>query len=126
MTDFLVSPSGDTSWRMNLDEFASRLRERWAQAEVTEDGKDLLSALRFVIPFEDGRTLTGHLMRDGQVVELNGDVSASAETAVWVRQLVPDDQELIFWDEGYNVDVPLTGGIRPDDIVSAVEAATEA
>jgi hypothetical protein len=126
VTDFLVSPSRNTSWRMNPDEFASRLRERWAQAEVTEEDEDLLSALRFVIPFEDGRTLTGYLMRDGQVVELNGDVSASAETAVWVRQLVPDEQELIFWDEGYNVDVPLTEGIRPGDIVSAVEAATEA
>jgi hypothetical protein len=76
-------------------------------------------------PRLDEHQLDGWLMRDGQVVEPNGGLEESAVIAAWMRTIVPDDQELIFWDEGYHFDVQLVPGIPADDIVAAVEAAQD-
>ncbi len=124
MSDLLVSPSSDTDWRFDPDEFVRLLGERWPDAQVTTfDDPDFLSALDFRVELGDGRHVEGNLSRDGQVIGLDGDVPEAAEVAAWVRSVVPQDQELIFWDQGYNFDVPLTEGIEPTEIVEGVDAA---
>jgi hypothetical protein len=120
MSDFLVSPSKETSWRLEPREFAERVHERWPEARVSIlDEPDAWAAMRFAIPFDDGVELDAHLANDGQVVGFDGDLRESAAVAAWVRELVPADQELLFYDEGFAVDVPLTAGITRDEIVAA-------
>ena len=120
MSDLLVSPSRDTDWRFDPDEFVRLLRERWHDAQVTRfEDPDFLAALDFRVGLRDGRHVDGNLSRDGQVVGLDGDLPEAAEVAAWVRSVVRPDQELIFWDQGYDFDVPLTEGIEPDAIVAA-------
>jgi hypothetical protein len=122
VSDLLVSPSKETDWRFDPDEFERLLRERWPAVEVTRfDDPDFLTALDFRVLLDDGTKVDGNLGRDGQVVGLDGDIPESAEVAAWVRSVVPADQELIFWDQGYSFDVPLTEGIQPEQIVAAVQ-----
>jgi len=124
VSDLLVSPSRDTDWRFDPDEFVGLLRERWPDAQVTTfDDPDFVAALDFRVELGDGRHVDGNLSRDGQLIGLDGDVREAAEVAAWVRSVVPPDQELIFWDQGYNFDVPLTEGIEPAAIVEGVDAA---
>jgi len=123
MSDFLVSPSSETAWQLDPGEFARRLQERWPAAQVREAAPDSLAALSFSLPIGGNHSPHGDLMRDGQVVGLEGGLAESAEVASWVREVVAAEQKLIFPDQGYSFSVPLTEGITRDEIVAAVEAA---
>jgi hypothetical protein len=123
VSDLLVSPSRETDWRLAPDEFVDLLRDRWPDAEITEfDDPDFLAALDFRVTLDDGTIVDGNLSRDGQVVGLDGDIPETAEVAAWVRSVVPAEQELIYYDQGYHFDVPLTPGVTAPEIVAGVEA----
>jgi hypothetical protein len=120
VSDLLISPSRETDWRLDPDEFTRLLRDRWRDAEITEfDDPEFLAALDFRVKL-DGRQVDGNLSRDGQVVGLDGDIPEAAEFAAWLRSVVPPDQELIFYDQGYHFDVPLRPDITPEEIVAGV------
>jgi hypothetical protein len=120
VSDLLISPSRETDWRLDPDEFIRLLRDRWRDAEITEfDDPEFLAALDFRVKL-DGRQVDGNLSRDGQVVGLDGDIPEAAEFAAWLRSVVPPDQELIFYDQGYHFDVPLRPDITPEEIVAGV------
>jgi hypothetical protein len=121
MSDFLVSPSRETPWRMEPGEFVARLRERWPEAEVIVREPGSYAAVSFEVPIEGDYPPRGQLMSDGQAVGLEGGLSESAEVAGWIREIVQPEQELIFYDQGYSFHVPLTAGITPDEIVATVE-----
>jgi hypothetical protein len=121
VSDLLVSPSRETDWRFGSDAFMRMLLDRWPDAEITEfDDPEFLAALDFRVTLEDGRQLDGNLSRDGQAVGLDGDIPEAAELAAWVRSVVPPEQELIFYDQGYHFDVPLAPGITPQEIIAGV------
>ena len=120
MSDLLISPSRETDGRLAPDEFIRLLRDRWPDSEITEfDDPEFLAALDFRVKL-DGRQVDGTLSRDGQVVGLDGDIPEAAEFAAWVRSVVPPDQELIFYDQGYHFDVPLRPDITPQEIIAGV------
>jgi hypothetical protein len=120
MSGFLVSPSIETEWRLDPEEFESRLRTDWPHADVsTAETPDSIAAVQFVVPLEV--RLDGRFWRNGQVLELQGRPEESAELAAWFRRIVPPEQELLFYDDGYEVHVQLTEGTTPSDIVAAAE-----
>jgi hypothetical protein len=123
VSDFLVSPPAQTDWRFDADDFAARLAEHWPDAEIVDVSHlDIGAHLRFeLVPLEGGYPLLGHLAGDGQVIGLEGGLEESAAVAEWARAVVPREQELIFWDQGYSFDVRLTEGITREQIVAAVE-----
>jgi YD repeat-containing protein len=121
LSDYLICSARETDWRFDPDDFERLLRERWPDAEITRfDDPDFLTALDFRVRLEDGTVVDGNLGRDGQIVGLDGDIPESAAVAAWVRSVVPAEQELIFMDQGYSFDIPLTDGIEPEQIVAAV------
>jgi hypothetical protein len=120
MADFLVSPSRPTEWRLDTEEFELRLRAASPHAQIWRtDDPASLAVLRFNVVFTEEQELDGWLMRDGQVVELNGGLEEGAVIAAWIRTIAPVDQELIFWDEGYHFAVPLVPGMDHREIVDA-------
>jgi hypothetical protein len=121
VSDFLVSPSQETAWRIEPDEFVPRLRERWPDVTITTHEPGSLAAVTFELPVEGTYPPRGELMSDGQVVGLEGGLRESAEVAAWVREIVPAQQELIFYDQGYHFHVPLTDGITAEAIAAAAQ-----
>jgi hypothetical protein len=121
VSDLLISPSKETDWRFDAGEFVRVLRDRWPEAEIIEfEDPEFLAALDFTVTLDDGSRVDGNLSRDGQVVGLDGDIPETAELAAWIRSVVPPEQELLFYDQGYHFDVALTPGISPPEIVAGV------
>lgn len=105
---------------MDVDAFEQDVRAASPTAQIwRSDDPDSLAVLRFNVVFTAEHELDGWLMRDAQVLELSGGLEESAVIAAWLRTVVPLEQELIFWDEGYHFAVPLIPGMKHHEIVAA-------
>jgi hypothetical protein len=118
MADWAVSPTTETDWQLDPDDFARRLQDRWPEA-VVEPADRGNRAIEFTVPVGDGSQVEGYLARNGKAVWFDGDVAPAAEVASWLREQVPADQELSFYDQAYEVVVPLRPGTTRDAIVAA-------
>jgi hypothetical protein len=118
MADWAISPTTETDWQLDPDDFARRLLDHWPEA-VAEPSDRSKRAIEFTVPVGDGSQVEGYLAKSGKAVWFDGDVAPAAEVAAWLREQVPADQELSFYDQAYEVVVPLTPGVTPDEIVAA-------
>ena len=62
--------------------------------------------------------MSGALNRDGQAIVLEGEIRAIALIALWVRSVVPAQQPLILYDEGYNADIEIRVGATVDELIA--------
>ena len=115
---YLVSPPEKSStWSIDVNHFVDQIRSRWPDAQVRRiESPETFHAMEAEVAMERG-PLSVALSRDGQAVILGGDIEDCAEVALWVRQIVPEDQPLLFYDEGYGADVSLTTRTSKDEIV---------
>jgi hypothetical protein len=105
---YFVSPPAPTSWRLEPEQFRSAVVQQWPDARVREITDPSSTAALDVRLDLEGKPVDGTLARDGQAIALEADVHASARFARWLRSIVPSTQALVFYDEGYSADVPLT------------------
>lgn len=117
MADYFISPKEKTDLHLEPADFADAIVRSWPGEthQLVEDGKGPYG-LRWTVPMRY-RRLDGALNRAGQSVVLDGDVRDAAEFARWVRQQVPSQYPLFFYDEGYSADVPLTGGTSVEEVI---------
>jgi hypothetical protein len=118
MADWAISPTTETDWQLDPDDFARRLLDHWPEA-VAEPSDRSKRAIEFTVPVGDGSQVEGYLANSRKAVWFDGDVAPAAAVAAWLREQVPADQELSFYDQAYEVVVPLTPGVTPDEIVAA-------
>ena len=119
MTKYFVSPAEkSTTWSIAHSDFERLLRQRWPHAKTIK-GSDLdrFRALEWTVEAPSG-VVEGALNGDGQAIALDGAIGDVARMALWFRSVVPSEQALIFYDEGYNADVELKEGTTVDDLVS--------
>lgn len=104
---FFISPAEETSWRMDPAQLATQLRSQWPAVDVRSvDSPASNQALEWTLSL-NGRRVDGALNRTGQAIFVDGDVQDCAEFAVWLRSVVPGEQALVFYDEGYAADAAL-------------------
>ncbi len=95
------------------------LRGRWPDAYVNiVANPDSHHVVEWRINL-DGQLLEGSLDRGGQAIHIDADVFRSAQFALWFRTIVPPQQPLVFYDEGYSSDVSLTEATRLSEVVQA-------
>lgn len=125
MSSYLISPPEPTAWKLDADAFARALAAAWPSAHV-ERVSDPASVfqLRWTIDAGSPGRVDGALAGDGQTVHLDGDVRGAAAVARWVRGVVPAEQPLIFYDEGFSADVALTAQTTEDQLVQPFLAGT--
>src|SRR5713226_5229433 len=116
MADFLVSPTEATDLHVASAQLADALAERWPDVRIIERD-DAANRLRWALAMADDRELWGDLQTSGQVVALEGDGYDAAEFARWLRRQIPERYSLIFYDQGYTHDVPLTDTTSTEELV---------
>lgn len=114
---YFISPPDDTS-AFSLDYFHAELSQ-WEGIVITviDDTTDV-HALEWVVPMRQGDVF-GAVDQFGEIVHLDGFLSDCALFALWLRTLVPDEIELLFYDENYSADVPLVAFTCESDLVRA-------
>ena len=123
--DYLVSPPEETDWRIDPADFEAALVARWPDADLQQSAPDRVYAFDFTVKL-DGDTVDGAFERAGQTVGLTRDLRLCAEVAAWFRTVVPAEQPLLFYDQGYNSHVALSAGITGEAIVAAYLAGEAA
>ncbi len=116
VADYFVSPKDYSDLRVESSQLAQALAERWPDVRFIERD-DAANTLRWAVSTPEGRELWGELQASGQAVALEGDVVDAAQFARWLRKQIPGRYSLIFYDEGYAHDVPLTDSTSVDELV---------
>ena len=104
---YLASAPFKTGWKMEPAQFAAYLSQRWPSAEIHDGDSASLFPLDWKIDMPGG-LLMGNFSDDPLGISVDGDFDDCAAFALWFRSLVPATQPLLFYDEGFNEDVPLT------------------
>ena len=105
---YFVSPRNSTSWHISEKDFATALHSRWPSADIRAVSNPQSNhTVEWRIQLGE-KQLEGSLDRAGQAIHLDGDIFSSAQFALWFRSIVPSQQTLVFYDEGYSADVNLT------------------
>ncbi|NET86902.1 MAG: hypothetical protein F6K45_02115 [Kamptonema sp. SIO1D9] len=118
--EYLITPPASTSWKINSVEFTQSLQEKWSEVKIrTVTNPDDYYALEWVIL--EGERLDGALHRDGQGISLDGSLEFCASFAIWFRSLVPETQNLLFYDQGFNFYVDLHEETTKSEIIQLVD-----
>jgi hypothetical protein len=126
MSDFIISPPETTEWRLTPDELAQGIASRWPDAEVGRREKPAVhEALSFRLR-EAGGQIEGWLAESGQSIHLDApSVDDVAPFVLWLRRQVPPEQPLLFYDQGFNSQVALTGdeALTESDLVERFDSS---
>ncbi|HEY6969380.1 MAG TPA: hypothetical protein VJA94_09250 [Candidatus Angelobacter sp.] len=117
---YLASAPVKTGWKMQPSQFASSLIQDWPAAKI----RDHTFAFPFALDWEiemPGGLLLGDFSDDPLGISVDGAFDDCAAFAVWFRSLVPPQQPLLFYDQGFNVDVPLTSKTTVEDLRAAFD-----
>jgi hypothetical protein len=117
--EYLITPDQPTQWKINTVDFIEHLEKSWHDIMIknTTNPDDYYS-IEWVIKIpKKGTRLDGALHRDCQGISLDGYLEDCAIFGVWFRSLVPETQELIFYDQGYNYCLKLQPNTTISDIM---------
>jgi hypothetical protein len=122
--EYLITPKEPTSWSLNESDFKEHLKKKWSKIEIhsitnLDDFYSLEWTLQ--VPTTEER-LDGALHRDGQGISLDGYIQDCAIFAIWFRSLVPQTQELLFYDQAYNFHVELQPQTIDSEIIQLFSA----
>ena len=117
MFDYLVSPPFKTGWSLDTAEFLSKLIDHWPNARVRRtNDPNFTHAWKIQM---QGGTLEGELNPARSGIAIDGEFEDCAAFALWFRSLVPATQPLLFYDDCFNVDVPLTSETTVEELRAA-------
>src|SRR5213078_997701 len=117
MSSYFISPPEATTWTFDADTLARSLCTAWPAAHVERiSDPSGIHALRWTIESGLPARIEGTLAKDGQTVHLDGDLRAVVVVARWYRSVVPSQQALVFYDEGFSADVRLTAQVTEDQL----------
>src|SRR5262249_50053504 len=116
--DYLVSSPIKTKWKLEASEFVARLMDRWPSAKVRRLTSDFNFSHAWEIEMPGG-TLKGEFNPGLSGIAIDGDLGDCAALALWFRSLVPPAVPLLFYDDCFNVDVPLTHRTTAADLIAA-------
>lgn len=120
MADWAISPTQQTDWQLDPDEFERALGERFPGAE-TERVERYGQLIGFTVPLGGGTAAAGYLAMDRKGVWVDGGVESAAPLAEWLRERTPESQELALYDQALEVVVPLEPGATAAGIVAAAQ-----
>lgn len=114
-----ISEASESDWKLDPGSFIKYLEERWPRAEVREIRNPARKNYSHEWKIrENGHVLEGKFDQSQSAVVLDGNLEEAAAFAAWFRSLVPDERDLLFYDEGLSIQVPLDAGITAGSIIA--------
>ena len=121
--DYFISPPEKTSWTMFPPEFVTHLVKRWPSAKVRETNRHSDFPLEWEIEMAGG-TLMGEFYLPLSGVNFSAYTPEDLATfALWFRSLVPAEQPLLFYQEGFNWEMQLKPNTTAQEIAAALNEA---
>lgn len=118
---YFVSPPDEVSWSFDVDVFREHLAD-WKGIEIRQPAVGDIHSLEWNLAVRHGDVF-GALDQTGQIVHLDGFLGDCALFALWLRGLVPEKVELLFYDETYSADCALLSITREADVLRAMRSA---
>ncbi|WP_406094698.1 hypothetical protein [Kitasatospora purpeofusca] len=111
----------DRSRGIQRSDLIAALEHDWPTAAIRERQESQESRDVVWTFSEEGRELEGYSHADGTCIYLDSPLDLAARFALWFRDLIPEDIDLAFCDDGYN----FSGNVEIDmgiDDVCAIAA----
>ena len=118
--NYYLSPPEATSWTMSPSEFAQNLTRSWPDAKVQSTTNPELSP-EWEICMPGGILLGRFYPRLSGVVFNGSTLDDLINFALWYRSLVPAEQPLLFYEEGFNWDMDLRPEATKQEILAALK-----
>ena len=117
--EYLITPPELTNWKINQTEFIEYLTQTWSDIDIHHiSNEEDYYVIEVVIKLSNtNQKLEIALHRDLQGISLDGLIENCAKFAIWFRSLVPLNQALIFYDQGYNYQIELSNNTTEEDIL---------
>jgi hypothetical protein len=123
VAEYYITPKEEPTWRLDPEEFAREIRNRWPAARIAVNTDDPM-VVEAVIPFPPpGRDLGVALSNLGYAVYLDpADPDSATDFVSWYQTQVPAwDPEVFLFTEDYNVSMPLRPETSADEIRGLLE-----
>lgn len=118
--EYLITPPKQTNWHINESNLMNHLFKKWLNIQIKEmTNPDDFYLFKGLIKLSSDKTLEFALHRDRQGVSLDGYIEDCAFFAVWLRSIVPQNQKLVFYDQGYNAHIELNQSTTELDIINS-------
>lgn len=113
-----ISPPAKTNWKVDPVQLSAHMQEYSPPVEFKVHGECSAGHyLEWTWLTPDG-PVEGSLDIECTCVVVDGDVRRCAEFVVWFRTLVPKEQELVLYDEGYSADIMVTSESTAEDLAA--------
>ncbi len=107
MSDYIIGPLLEESWRISLDAFSYALLQEWPDTDI-KHSKEADIALRWILGISNSPLLCS-LHVSGQAIFVEGgNVKDYAILALWFRRLVPAEHQLFLYHIGLTQKIGLT------------------
>lgn len=119
--EYLITPPSETDWQFNQSDFIECLVNKWSniQIKLCTNPSDNYCFEGLIKVAANSQTLEIALHRDMQGMSLDGCLEDCAFFAVWLRPLVPENQKLVFYDQGYNAHIELKDNTTESEVINS-------
>jgi hypothetical protein len=103
-----------------MTDLIDHLFKKWLNIQIKEmTNPDDFYLFEGLIKLSSDKTLEFALHRDRQGISLDCFIEDCAFFAVWLRSIVPQNQKLVFYDQGYNAHIELKESTTELDIINS-------
>ncbi|SRR6266496_1191040 len=117
--------SRTAEWNVDANRLMAQLQSRWPDVNIVSQNDPVSNQLlTWSYTSDAGLRVDGALTPPRDCIVLEGDIADCAAFAFWLRDEAPgNDADLLFYDEGFCVDVQLRDVQSPSDLVARFAVA---
>jgi hypothetical protein len=114
MTGYLISTPEKGIEPISSSSLVSKIKSSWPDANISAETAEEI-ALSWSVKVENFR-VDGCLFKSGHL-SMDGEVEDCIRFAIWYRQQIPQEIELVMYDDSYNDDIQLSSETTEQEMI---------
>lgn len=114
MSGYLISTPEKENKPISASILASKIKSFWPEANISAEAAEEID-LSWSVKIENLR-VDGCLFKSGHL-SMDGDVKDCIKFAIWYRQQIPQEVELVMYDDSYNDDIQLLSKTTEQEMI---------